>query len=257
MSFRILLVDDSEEFLEAAERFLASEPDLEIVGKARSGEEALALIETTQPDLVLMDVAMPGMNGLEATRRIKGQTKAPKVVMLTLYDNPEYRMVAAENGADGFVTKSEFTVHLRPLIRPWMAEKGPAGAEGGAKMRHILIVDDSPTMRRMVRASVQRLPAVAVTEAGNGLEAIERLALKPVDLMVLDLNMPDMHGLEVLRFLRSHERYRGLPVVVLTTKADPATRQAALAAGASLYLTKPFEPRELSERVGELLRGEK
>lgn len=106
----------------------------------------------------------------------------------------------------------------------------------------VLIVDDSPTIRRMVRVALADLDNVAFVDAGSGLEAIEKLTLESVVLMVLDLNMPDMHGLEVLSFVRRHPTYRALPVVVLTTRGDDASRDAAMAAGASLYLTKPFTP---------------
>src|SRR6266436_5980769 len=91
-------------------------------------------------------------------------------------------------------------------------------------MRKILIVDDSPTIRRMVAASLQTLEDVFFSQASNGLEAIEILARERVSLMILDLNMPDMHGLEVLQFVRSHEQYRRLPIIVLTTKYDPESR---------------------------------
>ncbi len=122
-------------------------------------------------------------------------------------------------------------------------------------MSNILIVDDSPTMRRMVTASLRALSGVSFGEASSGLEAIERLALAPVDLMILDLNMSDMHGLEVLDFLRSHQAYRDIPVIVLTTRGDEASRTDALAAGASLYLTKPFAPQTLAAQARELLRS--
>ncbi|MFL6283914.1 MAG: response regulator [Pyrinomonadaceae bacterium] len=120
-------------------------------------------------------------------------------------------------------------------------------------MNNILIVDDSPTMRRMVMASLRGLPDVGFGEASSGLEAVERLALAPVDLMILDLNMPDMHGLEVLEFLRSHQAYRHIRVIVLTTRGDEASRADALAAGASLYLTKPFAPQSLAAQALALL----
>src|SRR4051812_957166 len=107
-------------------------------------------------------------------------------------------------------------------------------------MRHILVVDDSTTMRRMIVASLRALSDVRFDEAGNGLEALERLALAPVDLIVLDLNMPDMHGLEVLQFVRGHQRSQAIPIIVLTTRGDEDSRTAAVAAGASAYLTKPF-----------------
>ncbi len=120
-------------------------------------------------------------------------------------------------------------------------------------MKNILVVDDSPTMRRMVMASLRPLRDVRFGEASSGLEAIERLALAPVDLMILDLNMPDMHGIEVLEFVRGHQAYCGIPIIVLTTRGDETSRAGALAAGATKYLTKPFDPNELTTQARGLL----
>ena len=120
-------------------------------------------------------------------------------------------------------------------------------------MHRALIVDDSPTMRRMVMASLREVCAGGFVEAASGLEAIEQLALGPVSIVVLDLNMPDMHGLEVLRFVRGHQAFRQLPVVVLTTRGDEDSRGAAMAAGASLYVTKPFAPHTLAGHARALL----
>jgi two-component system chemotaxis response regulator CheY len=106
----------------------------------------------------------------------------------------------------------------------------------------------------MVRTALAGLPDVTFIEAGSGLEAIETLAVNPVQALVLDLNMPDMHGLDVLRFLRSHDQYRQLPVLILTTRGDEPSRAAALQAGASAYLTKPFLPATLVSSVRELLQ---
>ena len=75
-------------------------------------------------------------------------------------------------------------------------------------MYNILIVDDSPTIRKMVKASLQSLQPVEFIEASSGLEAVEQLALSRVQLVILDLNMPDMHGIDVLKFVRRHQRYR-------------------------------------------------
>ena len=120
-------------------------------------------------------------------------------------------------------------------------------------MHTILVVDDSPTIRRMVRAALGSMTGVTFAEAGSGLRAIEVLGMEPVQMVVLDLNMPDMHGLDVIRFLRSHDRYRDLPVIVLTTRGDESARQSALDAGASAYLTKPFVPTALLSSVRDLL----
>jgi DNA-binding NarL/FixJ family response regulator len=114
---RTLLVDDSPEFLDAAGRFLASYPNIELVGSALSGKEAIEQVALLNPDLVLMDLAMPGINGLETTRRIKAEPGAPRVIILTLHDNPEYRAASDSVNADGFIAKSDFGAELMPLIR--------------------------------------------------------------------------------------------------------------------------------------------
>jgi two-component system chemotaxis response regulator CheY len=119
-----------------------------------------------------------------------------------------------------------------------------------------LVVDDSPTMRRMVMASLRDVCDGGFSQAASGLEAIEQLALGRVALMVLDLNMPDMHGLEVLKFVRNHPAFKRLPVIVLTTRGDEESRAAAVAAGATMYLTKPFAPPALAEHVRSLLAGQ-
>lgn len=113
---RVLLVDDSAEFLQAAAHFLNSDPCIRVIGSFQAAEEALKFLPNLEPDLVLMDLAMPGMNGLEATRLLKEQEAPPVVILLTMYDLEEYRSAAPQARADGFVTKSDFGVDLLPLI---------------------------------------------------------------------------------------------------------------------------------------------
>lgn len=120
-------------------------------------------------------------------------------------------------------------------------------------MRTVLVVDDSVTMRRMIMAALRDVREVSFDQAGSGLEAIERITVAPVDLVILDLNMPDVHGLEVLRFVRGHERFHSLPVVILTTRGDDESRESALRDGATLYLTKPFTPSSFAPEIRRLL----
>jgi two-component system chemotaxis response regulator CheY len=105
----------------------------------------------------------------------------------------------------------------------------------------------------MVLASLRGMTGVSFQEAGTGLEAIERLALGPVNLMIVDLNMPDMHGLELLRFVRQNDRFQNIPVIILTTKNDEGSRRDAMHAGATAYMTKPFEPARLVEQAKTIL----
>jgi DNA-binding NarL/FixJ family response regulator len=113
---RILLVDDSAEFLESAARFLTMYQDLNLIGSANSGYDAIARVQELRPDLVLIDLAMPGMNGLETTRLLKARAEAPRVVIMTLHDNSEYRDAAREAAADGFIAKSAIPSQLFPMI---------------------------------------------------------------------------------------------------------------------------------------------
>jgi len=123
-------------------------------------------------------------------------------------------------------------------------------------MKNVLVVDDSATMRRMVMSSLRGIEQIAFLEAANGLEAIEKLAISLTSLVILDLNMPDMHGMEVVAFVRKHATFRDLPIIVLTTRGDDDSRAAALTAGATLYLTKPFDPAALAVSARRLLFGD-
>jgi len=120
---RVLLVDDNPEFLKAAERILSLSPHLEVVGCASSGEEALDQTRALRPELVFMDWSLPGMNGLEATRRITAQPNPPKVLILSLQDYPEYRLAAKEAGAEGYISKSEFGQRIPSLIDTLIAQE--------------------------------------------------------------------------------------------------------------------------------------
>lgn len=141
-----------------------------------------------------------------------------------------------------------FALRHRP---PTLSFLLPVGSEA---MKRVLVVDDSATMRRMVIAALSPLGDLAFEQAVSGLEAIERVTLSPVDLVLLDLNMPDMHGLEVLRFIRGQAALRALPVVILTTRSDDDSRSAALRDGATLYLTKPFVPAAIASELRPLLQ---
>ena len=122
-------------------------------------------------------------------------------------------------------------------------------------MKKVLVVDDSATMRRMIIASLTSIGDLGFEQAVSGLEAIERLTITSIDLVMLDLNMPDVHGLEVLKFIRAQHALRDLPVVVLTTRGDDDSRLAALREGATLYLTKPFLPATIASQVQPLLQS--
>lgn len=120
---RVLLVDDHPAFLQLIADVLSNSDWIKVIGVAASGDEALVMARDLQPDLMLMDLAMSGMNGLEATYRIKKLEHPPRVVIMTLHGDQEYRTQAAAVGADGFVSKSDAGQGLLPLIRMLFPER--------------------------------------------------------------------------------------------------------------------------------------
>lgn len=124
---RLLLVDDHEAFLKAAERHLRRLDHVELVGRGRDGLEAVSLADALKPDMVVLDLAMPGMGGLQATRLIKAQDEPPFVVVASHFDDAEHREHARRAGADAFISKLNYIAELLPLLD----ERAPQ-ARGGA-----------------------------------------------------------------------------------------------------------------------------
>jgi DNA-binding NarL/FixJ family response regulator len=116
LPIRVLLIDDNSKFLDAATYFLSTEPRLEVVGCAPSGNEGLQEAFRLQPDLVLLDVLLPDINGLEVAHRLKTQANGARVVMMSLSHTSEYSDIARVVGVEACICKSEFGTRLLPLI---------------------------------------------------------------------------------------------------------------------------------------------
>jgi DNA-binding NarL/FixJ family response regulator len=125
---KVLLVDDNALFLASAERFLASLAVIDSVATARDGFEALERIASDRPDLVLIDLNMPRMNGFETTRRIKALAPGIRVIVVSLHDGVEFRTAAAHAGAESFVAKQEFAARVPDLLATLVAEGSAARA---------------------------------------------------------------------------------------------------------------------------------
>uniref|UniRef100_A0A7C3RKT4 Response regulator n=1 Tax=Dictyoglomus thermophilum TaxID=14 RepID=A0A7C3RKT4_DICTH len=241
--YKVVLIDDSKDFINSAVKILEEE-NFEVVGFANSGQEGIRIVREKKPDLVFVDIVMPDMDGFATIKEIKKMENPPKTIILTLYDNEEYRKASNEVGADGFISKSELFSHIDEII-----EK----IGGKEYMKTILLVDDSKTIRKMLMTVLSKIPKVQFEEAESGLFALEKLALKKIDLVILDLNMPDMHGIEVLKFMRKHDLYKDIPVIILTTRGDEEMKETAIKEGANLYVVKPFNPQELLDNVKRFL----
>lgn len=116
MPIATLIVDDDLAFRKAVRQLLERAPEVSVVGEATDGEEALQLAQELRPDVVLMDISMPRLDGLEATRRIKAERPEMKVIVLTVHQEEAYRKTACECGADAFLTKKTVGSQLLPTI---------------------------------------------------------------------------------------------------------------------------------------------
>jgi two-component system chemotaxis response regulator CheY len=117
----------------------------------------------------------------------------------------------------------------------------------------ILIVDDSAAMRSLLVATLETLGQLAIVQAPNGFEALRMLPREQIDLVLTDINMPDINGLELLSFIRNNQLYKDIPVVVISTEGSRKDIEKGLALGANEYLVKPFHPDQLLEIVKKFL----
>ncbi len=120
-------------------------------------------------------------------------------------------------------------------------------------MRSILAVDDSPSMRKMVSFTLSSA-GFKVVEAVDGVDALEKAQAENIDLVLADQNMPRLDGIGLTRKLRENPKFKGTPILILTTESSDLMKQAGRAAGATGWLVKPFDPNRLIEVIQKVLR---
>ena len=133
MTLKLLLVDDNQTFVAAVRQFLDLLPGVEILGQAHDGKTALNLLRRQPVDIVLLDIAMPGMNGLELARAVQQLAVQTQIIFLSMHDNNEYRAVANELNAR-FVSKADFVAELLPMLELMVETKrGQSNLQDGAQ----------------------------------------------------------------------------------------------------------------------------
>lgn len=123
---RVLLADDNPTFRAAVRQFLSALPATEVAGEAHNGREAMELAAALHPDLILLDIGMPEMNGLEAARRMQQWQAPPTIVFLSMHNGQAYRDAARQVGAAGFISKADFVDELARVIETVEQRMHPA-----------------------------------------------------------------------------------------------------------------------------------
>jgi two-component system cell cycle response regulator len=272
MTARVLVVDDILSNVKLLEAKLTAEY-FEVVS-AYNGLEALAKIEESIPDIVLLDVMMPGMDGFEVCRRIKSNPKTAHlpVVMVTALDQPADRVAGLEAGADDFLTKpvddAALFARVRSLVRLKMMTdelrlRETTGQSMGlidpaetltdaAPSGRILIIEDRPETVAWFSDALK--PNNEVSSADTFEEALVRVRGGDFDLIVVSLGMRGFDGLRLCSQLRSLPEGRNVPILVVVSDGDRRKLTQALEMGVNDYLTRPVDKNELLARVRTQLR---
>ncbi len=265
---RVLVVDDN-----AAAREILQEPLSALASRVDavgSGKEAIAAVQerdATDPyDIVFMDWRMPGMDGLQASRHIKSDetlTHRPAIVLVTAFGREEVREEAERLQLDGFllkpVTKSMIVDTLVNVFADGGEDlRGAADGEQASRLRgaRILVTEDNE-INQQIAVELLEGAGATVTVANNGREAVEMLSgpgQPPFDVVMMDLQMPEMDGYQATAKLRSDSRLVALPIIAMTAHATVEERQRCLAAGMNDHVAKPIDPAALFEAVGRFYK---
>jgi hypothetical protein len=236
-SGKILVIDDEQTVRDLMRRFLARE-GFDVV-TAKDGEEGLALARRLRPALITLDVLMPGLDGWSVLQALKAAPDLAEipVVMLTIVDekNKGYAL-----GASDYVTKPIDRERLRALLGRF-CDQAPG--------RRALIVEDDEDTRRWLHRALER-EGWAVSEAADGRQALATLATAPVDVILLDLMMPEMDGFEFLAERRKNRALARIPVIVVTAAELSEDDRRRLNGGVLHVLQKSAQTRD--QLLGEL-----
>jgi two-component system sensor histidine kinase/response regulator len=252
---RVLVVDDSAAAREVFGNLLGS---LRFeVHMVDSAESALALFDSGPApfDLLLIDHDLPGRSGLEAVRELRSENRCPPCVMVSAIEDEALPGMAEQAGIDVFLHKpvspsALYDAALQALHRQaggahrLPLPRAPQTLTGFAEGSRVLLAEDNE-INRQVAGELLRGMGLDVCIAINGRQAVELARAERFDLVLMDVQMPEMDGLEATARIKSDPRTRALPVVALTAHAMASDRERFLEAGMDDYLAKPIEERDL------------
>lgn len=239
---RILVIDDDAMNLRMAE-YILLQHDYEVI-KANSGEAGIALLKSDSFDLLLLDIEMPGMSGIETLEQIRKDPGIAdiRVMFLTASNVKTDLSDAIRLGALDFVRKPFFPEDLLGRIEKTLA----------VERKDIILVVDDDRMNLMLAKKILGVRCQVET-VSSGREALDFLMKQIPDLILLDLHMPEMSGIEVMERLQKDEKCQDIPVIFLTADVEKETEIEMFRAGASDFIAKPFTAEVVIQRVARML----
>ncbi|MBI2858227.1 MAG: response regulator [Chloroflexi bacterium] len=252
---KVLVADGNTLIRQAIHAVVNLQRDMHVVAEAATGREAVAKTMELAPDVVVIDVAMPDMDGLEATRCICEERKQTRVLVLTPYESEERAHAAYQAGAFDVIAKESAGSKLIASIRA--ASQGEQlWAHDTFKKIKVLVADDHGVVREGIHALVDLQGDMSVVgEATNGIEAVAKTQEYMPDVVLMDIVMPDMNGLEATRQIC--ERFKNTKVLMLSQYGDEENVSAAYRVGAFGFIHKGGTGSELTDGIRAASRGEK
>lgn len=244
---KIIIVDDKISYRNSLRNILTTIGNVEVIGEASNGADFLELLKKMKPDITFMDIEMPIMDGIEATRRAMAIYKDLIIIGISIYANDTYVTNLIEAGARGYLLKMGDNLDLlkniieHPKAEIFFSDTLKEKMYQKSKQKTILVVDDFDT-NTIVIGSALTQAGYRVLTANSG-EAGLKIALnqkETIELIVVDYNMPGMNGAEMTAQIKKIPKYRNTPAIILSSDESPEKRKLAKEAGAAGWMKKPF-----------------
>lgn len=258
---KVIIVDDQPAYRNVLKTVLHKSGNVDIIAEASNGKEFLGLLRTHQPDVIFMDIEMPEMNGIEATREALEYYPELSIIGLSMYDNENYIKELISAGARGYLLKLSdnykiFETILKfPKAEIFFSKEieyhRPETATSKGK-KSVLIVDDFKNTRFIVKHVLENA-GYSTLEAENGKNALEVMQGVEIDLLVTDYNMPIMNGWKLIQEVKKKPEYRTLPILVLTTETSDEKRKKGQEVGITGWIVKPFDTKRFLKIVQKAL----
>ncbi len=234
MTATIVTVDDDRSFRDIVRGLLRQDAGITLIGEAENGEEAVRQTRALHPDVVLMDLTMPRVNGFDATRRIKAYQPQTRVIILTVHAEYDYEQAALGNGADAFIAKKRLSSDLLPTIHALTEPKRPESAAQDEDLDAILLIDNDSEFRGLTAAYLRANLNTVIEEcASNEAQTLTLPAgLKP-RVVVVDAAHDNAKFLNGLR-----GRFPVFGIIALTSGNSARFKESALAPGADAWVAR-------------------
>lgn len=243
---KALVIEDAM-FLRELSKTLLKKSGCEIVEEAGDGEEGLNKYKELNPDLVLLDISMPKVSGVDCLKAIREYDEDAKVIICSSFGKENIVREAIKLGAIDFIVKpydsDEFMLKIKKILDEI---KNKSGRDSKIKMR-VLVIEDSEVLRQILNECIEKADCEMIGDAENGEEGVRKYKKLKPDLVLMDISMPKRNGLDCLRTIIKYDKKA--KVIVCSAHGKKDLIQRAIRSGAIDYIKKPFAANDVIQKL--------